>query len=118
MGPGVKERFKAASNISPSELKTALEQQKAIKQCLEIIFSQQRVVIIPTAANLPPLLNSTPAEFDRFRGDSFRLLCIAGLAGLPQINLPLMKIDGVPFGVSIIGAAHTDIELLQLACAL
>ena len=118
MGPGVKERFKAASNISPSELKTALEQQEVIKQCLETIFSQQRVVIIPTAANLPPLLNSTPAEFDRFRGDSFRLLCIAGLAGLPQINLPLMKIDGVPFGVSIIGAAHTDIELLQLACSL
>jgi len=118
MGPGVKERFMAASNISPSELKTALQQQVVIKKCLETILSHQRVVIIPTAANLPPLLNSSPAEFDRFRGDSFRLLCIAGLAGLPQINLPLIKIDGVPFGVSIIGAAHTDIELLQLACSL
>ena len=108
----------AASNISPSEFKTALQQQVVIKKCLETILSHQRVVIIPTAANLPPLLNSSPAEFDRFRGDSFRLLCIAGLAGLPQINLPLIKIDGVPFGVSIIGAAHTDIELLQLASSL
>ena len=118
MGPGVKERFNAASNISLSELNTALQQQLAIKQCLETIFSHKRVLIVPTAANLPPLLNSTSAEFDRFRGDSFRLLCIAGLAGLPQINLPLIKIDDVPFGVSIIGAAHTDIELLQLACSL
>lgn len=118
MGLGVKERFIAASNIALSELKAALQQQVEIKQCLETIFSHKRVLIVPTAANLPPLLNSTPAEFDRFRGDSFRLLCIAGLAGLPQINLPLIKIDDVPFGVSIIGAAHTDIELLQLACSL
>ncbi len=117
MGPGVKERFTAASNITPSELKTALQQQVAIKQYLETIFSQKRVLIAPTAANLPPFLNSTSAEFDRFRGDSFRLLCIAGLGGLPQINLPLIKIDDAPFGVSIIGAAHTDIELLQLACS-
>ena len=118
MGPGVKERFIAASNITLSELKAALQQQVEIKQCLETILSHKRVLIVPTAANIPPLLNSTPAEFDRFRGDSFRLLCIAGLAGLPQINLPLIKIDDVPFGVSIIGAPHTDIEVLQLACSL
>ena len=118
MGPGVKERFFAASNLTPQEIKGALKDRSEIKQYLTSILSKKHVLIIPTAANLPPLLSSTPTEFDRFRSDSFRLLCIAGLGGLPQINLPLIKIDKVPFGISIIGPAHADMALLQIACLL
>ena len=118
MGSGVKERFIAASHLNPEEIKGALKERDEIKQYLTSILSKNQVLILPTAANLPPLLSSTPTEFDRFRGDSFRLLCIAGLGGLPQINLPLIKIDNIPFGISIIGPTHTDMALLQLACML
>jgi len=42
-------------------------------------------------------------------------LCLSGLSGLPQISLPLMQIDGAPFGFSLIGPHGSDRALLQLA---
>ncbi len=47
-----------------------------------------------------------------------RLACKVGRGSLPQIDLHLIKIDNVPFGISMIGAHNTDIKLLQLASLL
>jgi amidase len=43
------------------------------------------------------------------------LLCIAGLGGLAQINLPLAEIDGLPLGLSLVGPRGSDMQLLGLA---
>ena len=43
------------------------------------------------------------------------LLCIAGLAGLPQISLPLATIDGLPLGLSLVGPPGADRQLLALS---
>jgi amidase len=45
----------------------------------------------------------------------FQLLCIAGLGGLPQINLPLCKYEGAPLGLSLISNANEDLLLLNIA---
>ena len=44
-----------------------------------------------------------------------RLTCIAGLARLPQISLPMASLDGCPLGFSLIGGPGTDEKLLALA---
>ncbi len=46
------------------------------------------------------------------------MLCIAGLAGLPQISLPLMTVDGCPVGLSLIGPPGRDRALIALAGAI
>lgn len=43
------------------------------------------------------------------------LLCIAGLDGLPQVSLPLAEPDGLPLGLSLVGARGSDLRLLALA---
>ena len=43
------------------------------------------------------------------------LTCIAGTTGRPQITLPLAEVDGLPVGLSLLGARGAD-EVL-LACA-
>ena len=43
------------------------------------------------------------------------ILCIAGLARLPQMSLPLAKLDGCPLGLSLIAARGNDTLLLELA---
>ena len=40
---------------------------------------------------------------------------IAGLARLPQINLPLAKLGGCPLGLSLVAARGGDTLLLELA---
>ena len=39
----------------------------------------------------------------------------AGLAGLPQLTLPLGSIDGLPFGMSLLGWPNADLSLLEAA---
>jgi len=46
------------------------------------------------------------------------LTCIAGGAGLPQVSMPLGRVDGAPVGLSLIGPAHSDEKLLALASAI
>ncbi|MNF15317.1 amidase [compost metagenome] len=41
------------------------------------------------------------------------LSCIAGLAGLPQITLPVEGPDGLPLGLSVIGGHGQDLRLLS-----
>ena len=41
------------------------------------------------------------------------LCCIAGLAGLPQVTLPVIGEDGLPLGLSVIGGYGQDLRLLS-----
>jgi len=46
------------------------------------------------------------------------LLCISGLAGLPQLSLPMAQLDGLPLGLSIVGRRGADMMLLGLSSQL
>jgi amidase len=41
-----------------------------------------------------------------------QLTCIAGLAGLPQITVPILKKDGMVLGLSFIANKNLDRSLL------
>jgi amidase len=45
------------------------------------------------------------------------MLCIAGLAGLPQVSMPWTAFDGAPLGLSIIGARGDDSSVAAVARA-
>ena len=42
-----------------------------------------------------------------------RFLCLAGLAGTPQISIPVTTIDGCPFGLSLMMGVGADQALLD-----
>ncbi|PZO11209.1 MAG: amidase, partial [Burkholderiales bacterium] len=46
------------------------------------------------------------------------ITCVAGLAGLPQVSLPLRLPDGSVLGVSLMGPAGSDLALIGLALQL
>ena len=51
----------------------------------------------------------------KLRGDAQFINCIAGLARLPQVSLPLAEVDGCPMGLGLIAAAGNDRLLLDIA---
>jgi amidase len=55
---------------------------------------------------------------DQFRQRTFRLTCISGLSGLPQVAIPAGTVSGCPVGLSFIGWARSDEVLLDLAVRL
>ena len=71
--------------------------------------------MLPSTGCIAPLLNSGPIELEGVRKQLFQLLCIAGLGGLPQINLPVCKYEDAPLGLSLMANAHQDLLLLDIA---
>ena len=82
--------------------------------CAELV-GDDGVIVLPTMPGIAPPLDAGEAVFERFRGRAVSMLCIAGLAGFPQISLPLMTVDGCPLGLSLIGPPGRDRALIALA---
>ena len=113
IGPGVKERFEAAKLINEEQVLKAKAEQAEIILAMQKLLSGITFLILPTVIDVAPKLNSSMEEFDAFRKNTFQLLCIAGLCGLPQVTLPLLQIEGAPFGISILGNRNMDLALLE-----
>ena len=80
------------------------------------VLGSDGVICLPTSPRGAPL-RGTPADQVEveYRNQAMRLLCVAGLCGLPQISLPLAAIDGLPLGLSLIGTRNSDKALIALA---
>jgi len=113
MGPGVKDRFEAARSITEEQkMKAQSEREKVIAR-MDQLLTENSYLILPTVVDIAPPLDSSPKEFDDFRKNSFQLLCIAGLCGVPQATIPLLTIQDAPFGVSMIARKNMDMHLLS-----
>jgi len=117
LGPGIKDRFLFASKIDPSIATQALDERIKIRNLLNSILDN-KFLLIPTVADIAPLLNSAKNKLEDFRQKSFQLLCIAGLGGLPQISLPVVSSPEGALGISLVGPKDSDLELLSFAKAL
>jgi len=116
LGPGVKERFAYAATITPSQVKAATARRREITAHVESILGDDGVICLPTSPRAAPLRGTPTDQVEvEYRNQAQRILCIAGLAGLPQISLPMATIDGLPLGLSLIGARNSDRGLIGLA---
>jgi len=85
---------------------------------LESLLGSNRLLCLPTAPVLPIRRDASLSEMGAACDRIIELTCIAGLAGLPQINLPWAQTaDGIPIGLSLIGPRGSDLALLAWAAA-
>ncbi len=116
LGPGIKERFAHAATITPRQVAAASVRRRAITAHVESLLGPDGVICLPTSPRAAPPRNAPPDQIEvEYRNQAMRLLCIAGLSGLPQISLPIARIDGLPLGLSLIGARNSDRALIALA---
>ena len=114
LGPGVRERFEWAATITAGEVAPLQERREEIARRMADLLKDNAVLVLPTVHAIAPLRNTPTAELDEFRGRAMSLLCIAGLARLPQISLPLAKFNGCPQGLSLVAARGNDTMLLDI----
>ncbi|GKU84818.1 amidase [Niallia sp. NCCP-28] len=112
-GPGIKERFEMASKITEEEVESATKKRKEIVRKMKELLKEDTILIIPTSPDVAPLLNLPTADLEEKRSQTLQLCCIAGLSGLPQVNVPVANIGGAPIGLSFIAGENQDIRLLQ-----
>jgi amidase len=115
LGPGVGERFAWSSTVTAQQM----EEHSAVRESFRADFARllgtNKVIVLPTMPNIAPLLTESEQSLDNYRNQAIRMLCLAGLSGFPQISLPLMTLEGAPFGFSIIGPRGSDKSLIRFA---
>jgi len=114
-GPGIKERFEMASKITLEEVEPQLKLRKQIRQHLINLLGDDGLLIIPTVPGIAPLRDLPNEEVEERRKRTLQLSCIAGLAGLPQVTIPVTSKSGPPVGLSVIAGPNKDLPLLEWA---
>ncbi|MDB5896165.1 MAG: Amidase [Rhodoferax sp.] len=115
LGPGVKERFAWGRDTAPVDIDQHAAVQADFRARFATLLGHDGVLLLPTMPHVAPRLADAESSLDDYRNRAIRMLCLAGLAGFPQISLPLMQIDGLPLGLSLIGPPGSDRALIGLA---
>ncbi|MGW0181943.1 amidase family protein [Nocardia sp. NPDC003345] len=110
----VAERFAFAASVTPEQAEAA----RAVLAGAAVRIRDAvagRALILPATATAPPPRSAGPAVLAAARARTVALTCLAAIAGLPAVTLPLGGHDGVPIGVCLLGAPGTDRSLIRLA---
>lgn len=116
--PPIASRWAFASTVKPEAAAAARDRIARARDHVRGWLGDDGVAVLPSAASLAPLRDADPAAVDAVRMRTLRITSIAGLAGLPQVSLPLRSPDGVPLGISLLGPAGSDRALIALAVRL
>ncbi|MEM6711191.1 MAG: amidase [Pseudomonadota bacterium] len=117
-GPGIKDRFAYAKGLSANQVAGARAARKVIAKHLHESLTPGTLLIVPGAAGVAPLKGLEGPELDDIRGRALDLLCPAGLASLPQLAVPALRLSEGPVGLGIIGCQGADEALLAIASQL
>jgi amidase len=117
-GPGVRQRFEMARSIEPDLAGRMRAERGRLAADLRAHLGEDAVMVLPTAPGPAPLRAATEADLDRYRGLALRILCPAGIAGLPQLSIPVAAVEGAPVGLSIVGPRDGEGMVLAAARAL
>jgi amidase len=115
LGPGVKERFAYGRSISDATAAQARQRRRDFQADFAALMRPDMVLVMPTQPSAAPLKIATHEELEGYRHRALALTSIAGLLGWPQISIPLGEVHGAPFGISLLGPAGSDRQLIRLA---
>lgn len=88
---------------------------RALRSAFVGPFEQGVWWLWPSAPGAAPLRSLSDDEMDAYTGRALTLSAPASVLGLPQLSLPLARVEGAPLGVSLLGPPGADRALLGAA---
>lgn len=112
-GPDIAARFAWAASLAGQDHSRAQSLRELIAARLRDLLGEDGCLVIPTVPGPAPLRGGDLQQLELNRSGAMMLSCIAGLAGLPQVTLPVAGPCGLPLGLSVIGGHGQDHRLLR-----
>ena len=101
--------------ITAEQVESAKLQQQGVINHLDTLFQDVDVLVIPTTPGIAPQCDADSTTLANDRNTLLALTSLAGLAGLPQLHLPLFTLHNAPCGLSLVGKKGNDLALLAVA---
>lgn len=114
-GAEIRGRLEKISSVTRNDVKQKRLVRKQLISQIENIISPDALIVFPTAPGIAPIKGRPIDEARASRLNTMRHTCIATIAGLPQVSMPLLEKDGCPIGISFLGARGQDAQLLAAA---
>lgn len=119
LAPAIQERVVWARTISAQAYQEGKEQQAEFANWLaEQLAGKETLWVLPTTPGKPPKLTTPDADLAEYRSDLMGLTSLAGLSGFPQLHIPMRELTIGPCGVSLLGSANSECDLIATASAL
>ena len=114
-GAEIRGRLEKISSVTRDEMEGAKVVRKQLIARVESLVAPGTLIVFPTSPGIAPLKGRSIDEARASRINTMRHTCIAAVAGLPQVSMPLIEQDGCPLGISLLGARGQDGQLLAAA---
>lgn len=111
----IRDRFERARDIPPAEVERARAWREEIAERADDLLQGDAVLALPSAPGAAVARDSPRETIERLSRHALSILCIAALARLPQVSLPLATLHGCPLGLSLVAARGSDTLLLAIA---
>ncbi|WP_295891499.1 amidase [uncultured Vibrio sp.] len=112
----IQERVAWSRQLTAEDYLSAQKKQAAFTQWLNSVLTEENAqMVLPTTPGAPPRLTMPNSELAQYRSDLMGLTSLAGLAGLPQLHIPLHRLAQGPAGFSLLGLANSEASLIATA---
>ncbi len=107
-----------AGAIPESERQWAALMRAEARARLAWLLTPDTILCMPTTPFPAPLKGLSLTALEPLRARIGCLTSHGGLTGVPQVSLPGAHVDGLPVGLSIVGARGSDAALVAVASAM
>jgi amidase len=114
-GPEIAARFEWARRMAGEAPRDEALRREHFSLRMARLLAGGGVLVLPSAPSIAPKKGLDLAASQGFRDRTLSLTCVAGMARLPQVSLPVAEVDGCPVGLSLVMARGLDMALLGLA---
>ncbi len=112
----VADRYVLARALTDDQVAAAQVGREGIVARMNEVFQDGvTVVALPTTVGPAPFIGQSVSKRHTLRLRNSALTSIAGNTSRPQLSLPLVEVDGLPVGLSLLGNQGADEALLLLA---
>ena len=118
IGTTIDHTFAFARKVTDAQVADARAVRERFGERFRTLLGEDGLLILPAMPDVAPLLSESEESLDAYRNKALNLLCLSGLARVPQVSVPLASRLGAPLGLSLIGPVGSDLSLVRLAARL
>ena len=108
-------RYLAGMSVTADQVAASNAVRQEVRSRVNDLLGDGAIICMPSSPAPAPLPDMPVPERQSLGVRIGRLTCIGGMTGCPQINLPLATVDGLPVGLSLMGARGSDETLMRFA---